>query len=230
MSSSSSIAAARRRRAGGAGGPTPQGKPVQQQQSPTPTSTNVPVNPFTILQQHHVKLNKLEQIIQEIISKETVGGVKIDSMTNQSPPSSSQSDVNVNELGDLIMARVEEQLDLKAFYENDERLMNEIEGLKGIVQSQQLVINGFNNTLYTIMDKLHISAPSSDEITDNHISDIISKSEDETTSLDAFPKSVVIDEANNTIKEFIASSFMEDDDATNNITNEEATCGGLLQA
>lgn len=228
MSSSSSIAAARRRRAGGAGGPTPQSKPVQQQ-SPTPTPTNAPVNPFTILQQHHVKINKLEQIIQELVTKETNNVTTDSTVTNQSTLISTQSGVNVNELGDLIMARVEEQLDLKAFYENDERLMNEIEGLKGIVQSQQLVINGFNNTLYTIMDKLHISAPSSDEITDNHISDI-TKNDDETTTLDAFPKSVVIDEANNTIKEFIASSFTEDDDTAKNITNEEATCNGLLQA
>ena len=69
MSSSSSIAAARRRRAGGAGGPTPQSKPTQQQSAPTPTPSNAPINPFTILQQHHVKINKLEQIIQELVTK-----------------------------------------------------------------------------------------------------------------------------------------------------------------
>lgn len=229
MSSSSSIAAARRRRAGGAGGPTPQNKPTQQS-APTPTPSNAPINPFTILQQHHVKINKLEQIVQKLISKESNNATSDSAVTNQSTLNSTQSGVNVNELGDLIMARVEEQLDLKAFYENDERLMNEIEGLKGIIQSQQMVINGFNNTLYTIMDKLHISAPSSGEITDNHISDIVNKNDDEATSLDAFSKSVVIDQANNTIKEFVESSFMEDDDTRKDITNEEVTCNGLLQA
>ena len=86
------------------------------------------------------------------------------------------------------MSRVEQQLDLKAFYDNDERLMNEIEGLKGIIQSQQMVINGFNNTLYTIVDKLNITAPVLDETNNN-----------DDTSSPSFPKSVLIDEANNSI-------------------------------
>ena len=223
MSSSSSIAAARRRRAGGAGGPTPQSKPTQQQSAPTPTPSNAPINPFTILQQHHVKINKLEQIIQEIVSKETGRDMTSSHTTKESassitPASSAQPDININELSDLIMSRVESQLDLKAFYENDERLMNEIEGLKGIIQSQQIVINGFNNTLYTMLDKLHISVPDSVEIDQQSVS-----SANEEVSIDAFPKSVVIDEASNTIKEFIASSMKDDDKI-------DLTCDGLLQA
>jgi len=223
MSSSSSIAAARRRRAGGAGGPTPQSKPAQQQSAPTPTPSNAPINPFTILQQHHVKINKLEQIIQEIVSKESGRDMTSSHTTKESTSSitsafSAQPDININELSDLIMSRVEEQLDLKAFYENDERLMNEIEGLKGIIQSQQIVINGFNNTLYTMLDKLHISVPDSVEIDQQSVS-----SANEEVSIDAFPKSVVIDEASNTIKEFIASSVKEDDKI-------DLTCDGLLQA
>lgn len=223
MSSSSSIAAARRRRAGGAGGPTPQSKPTQQQLAPTPTPSNAPINPFTILQQHHVKINKLEQIIQEIVSKETGRDMTSSHTTKESASSitsasSAQPDININELSDLIMSRVESQLDLKAFYENDERLMNEIEGLKGIIQSQQIVINGFNNTLYTMLDKLHISVPDSVEIDQQSVS-----SANEEVSIDAFPKSVVIDEASNTIKEFIASSMKDDDKI-------DLTCDGLLQA
>lgn len=223
MSSSSSIAAARRRRAGGAGGPTPQSRPTQQQSAPTPTPSNAPINPFTILQQHHVKINKLEQIIQELVSKETGRDMTSSHTTKESTSSitsasSAQPDININELSDLIMSRVESQLDLKAFYENDERLMNEIEGLKGIIQSQQIVINGFNNTLYTMLDKLHISVPDSVEIDQQSVS-----SANEEVSIDAFPKSVVIDEASNTIKEFIASSMKEDD-------NVDLTCDGLLQA
>ena len=202
MSSSSSIAAARRRRAGGAGGPTPQGNTVQPQTPPTP---NAPINPFTILQQHHIKINKLEQIIQEIVSKET--GRDITSIPSAKESSSSMpSDVNINELSDLIMSRVEEQLDLKTFYENDERLMNEIEGLKGIIQSQQLVINGFNNTLYTMLDKLNISAPDTTDTA--NISEETISSTNENVTMEAFPKSIVIDEASNTIKEFIATSTM----------------------
>jgi hypothetical protein len=223
MSSSSSIAAARRRRAGGAGGPTPQSKPTQQQSAPTPTPSNAPINPFTILQQHHVKINKLEQIIQELVTKETGRDMTSSHTTKESASSitsasSAQPDININELSDLIMSRVESQLDLKAFYENDERLMNEIEGLKGIIQSQQIVINGFNNTLYTMLDKLHISVPDSVEIDQQSVS-----SANEEVSIDAFPKSVVIDEASNTIKEFIASSMKDDDKI-------DLTCDGLLQA
>lgn len=219
MSSSSSIAAARRRRAGGAGGPTPQSKPAQQQSAPTPTPSNAPINPFTILQQHHVKINKLEQIIQEIVSKETGRDMTSSHTTKESTSSitsasSAQPDININELSDLIMSRVESQLDLKAFYENDERLMNEIEGLKGIIQSQQIVINGFNNTLYTILDKLNISAPYSSDIVDTtNIFEETNSSTNENVTMEAFPKSVVIDEASNTIKEFIASSMKEEDDA-----------------
>lgn len=190
MSASSSIAAARRRRAGGAGGPTPQNKPPPPPQQTT--ASNVPVNPLTILQQHHAKIIKLEQIIQELVSKET--SVKTDSSI-----SSKSTDINIGEISDLIMSRVEQQLDLKAFYDNDERLMNEIEGLKGIIQSQQMVINGFNNTLYTIVDKLNITTPVLDETNNN-----------DDTSPPTFPKSVLIDEANNSIKEFIVSELQED--------------------
>ena len=205
MSSSSSIAAARRRRAwgaggaGGAGGPTPQNKPPPPQQQPTTssssTNSNGPVNPITILQQHHVKINKLEQIIQKIISND----IDSSSLKTGSSSSSTPTDINIDEIGDLIMAKVEQQLDLKAFYDNDERLMTEIEGLKGIIQSQQLVINGFNNTLYTILDKMNITAPVLDKTNNN-----------EDISPPTFPKSVIIDEANNSIKEFIASELQQD--------------------
>ena len=218
MSSSSSIAAARRRRAGGAGGPTPQSNPVQQQ---TPPPSNAPINPFTILQQHHIKINKLEQIIQEIVSKETGRDITNRPIAKESSPST-PSDMNINELSDLIISRVEEQLDLKAFYENDERLMNEIEGLKGIIQSQQMVINGFNNTLYTMLEKLNISAP--DTTDTSNTDEETNSSTNENVTMEAFPKSVVIDEASNTIKEFIATSMREEDTplVINNI--EEVTC------
>ena len=218
MSSSSSIAAARRRRAGGAGGPTPQSNPVQQQ---TPPPSNAPINPFTILQQHHIKINKLEQIIQEIVSKETGRDITNRPIAKESSPST-PSDMNINELSDLIISRVEEQLDLKAFYENDERLMNEIEGLKGIIQSQQMVINGFNNTLYTMLEKLNISAP--DTTDTSNTDEETNSSTNENVTMEAFHKSVVIDEASNTIKEFIATSMREDDTplVINNI--EEVHC------
>ena len=233
MSSSSSIAAARRRRAGGAGGPTPQGNPVQQQQQQqqqTPPTSNAPINPFIILQQHQVKINKLEQIIQEIVSKETGRDITSSPNGKESYSSSTPSDVNINELSDLIMSRVESQLDLKAFYENDERLMNEIEGLKGIIQSQQVVINGFNSTLYTMLDKLNISAPDTIDSVDSvetvdSVEETVESNFDEKVTMETFPKSVVIDEASNTIKEFIATAMISNDD-----TNMSVIQQGLLQS
>ena len=228
MSSSSSIAAARRRRAGGAGGPTPQGNPVQQQQQQqTPPPSNAPINPFIILQQHQVKINKLEQIIQEIVSKETGRDITSSPNGKESSSSSTPSDVNINELSDLIMSRVESQLDLKAFYENDERLMNEIEGLKGIIQSQQVVINGFNSTLYTMLDKLNISAPDTVDSVDSvdSVEETVESNFDEKVTMETFPKSVVIDEASNTIKEFIATAMISNDDTNMSVIQE-----GLLQS
>jgi hypothetical protein len=245
MSASSSIAAARRRRAGGAGGPTPQNNTVQQQQQQqqqTPPPSNAPINPFIILQQHHIKINKLEQIIQDIVSKETGRDITNSPSAKESSSPSTPSDVNINELSDLIMSRVESQLDLKTFYENDERLMHEIEGLKGIIQSQQVVINGFNSTLYTMLDKLNISAPDTVDTVDSvetvETVETVENMEtvdsvetvgsvgtvesnfDEKVSTESFPKSVIIDEASNTIKEFIATSMLSNDDTNMSVIQQ----------
>ena len=137
----------------------------------------------------------MEQIIQKIISKDTDSS----SLKTGSTSSSMPTDINIGEISDLIMSRVEQQLDLKAFYDNDERLMNEIEELKKIIQSQQMVINGFNNTLYKIVDKLNIGP---------HV--LYETNNNDNTSPPTFPKSVLIDEANNSIKEFIASELQQD--------------------
>lgn len=211
MSSSSSIAAARRRRAGGAGGPTPS-TPSQNGASShasSPQAPSTPVNPLVLLQQHHIKINVMEKMIHEISLKQSALNV---SSTNSSgsiaPQSQSQSpnpDLNINELTDLIMNKVEGQLDLKAFYENDERLMTEIEELKTIVQSQQMVINGLNSTLYTIIEKLNIS-PLHDKTGVDEMTKEFVDAETGDDMIATFPKSVIINEANNTIKEFIAES------------------------
>lgn len=239
MSSSSSIAAARRRRAGGAGGPTPS-TPSQNGASShasSPQAPSTPVNPLVLLQQHHIKINVMEKMIHEISLKQSALNV---SSTNSSgsiaPQSQSQSklqspnpDLNINELTDLIMNKVEGQLDLKAFYENDERLMTEIEELKTIVQSQQMVINGLNTTLYTIIDKLNISPlqdkPSVDEMTREFVD-----AETSDDMIGTFPKSVIINEANNTIKEFIADSMEKNLEVTEYDSKSSITFEGSLQA
>jgi len=239
MSSSSSIAAARRRRAGGVGGPAPtpntsnvsaQGHPSSQQQTPS-----APINPLMLLQQHHIKINAMEQMLNEISLKQSVLNVNsTNSSSNNVKSSPSQPDLNLNELSDLIMNKVEGQLDLKAFYENDERLMNEIEELKTMVKSQQMVINGLNNTLYIILGNLKMS-PLSETLTDADAGDDADAEDD--TDMDkhnqtvpTFPKSVVTDEANKSIKEFIADTLGKKSDVTEYDSKNSITFEGSLQA
>lgn len=167
MSSSSSIAAARRRRAGGPPGPQPpnstSNRPSQNNSSNTqPPPASAPMNPFMLLQQHHVKINMLEQTLKEMASKQdSVNDTRNTRPMESVESSSNNSQLNINELSDLIISKVEGQLDLKALYDNDERLMNEIEELKTIVQSQQMVLNGLNTALYSLITKLDVSVPSS---------------------------------------------------------------------
>ena len=241
MSSSSSIAAARRRRAGGPPGPTPPGsnsnRPSQNNtpnRQPEPPAG--PVNPLILLQQHHIKITMMEQVLKDLVSKQEVGKNEVVSknaqvstpamaanrqMTEQSTP----SQLNINELSDLIMSRMEAQLDLKAFYDNDEKLMNEIEELKSVVQSQQMVINSLNSAVFSLISKLNVSVPNvmtdgmnsdadADADSDAEVDGIFKSEVDMNSSQDrnisnvretltpTFPKSVMINETNNTVKEF----------------------------
>lgn len=186
MSSSSSLAGARRRRAGGGSGPTSTGTPSKPQQQPQQQQQGQQaVNPFQLLQQHHFKIVNLEKSVNDILTKGLTGSVNTTSGDNESGSQLQQRDINIEELSKVIMTNVETQLDFKAFYDNDERLMNEIEELKKTVHSQQMIINGLNTTLYSIVDKLNISV-------------------NETTETDGptFSKSVVVNEEKHEIKEF----------------------------
>ncbi len=240
MSSSSSIAAARRRRAGGPPGPTP---PGSNSSRPSPNNTPNrqpeppagPINPLMLLQQHHIKITMMEQVLKDLVSKQEL--VKNDVSKNAqvsaqvNPPSMAAnrqmteqptpSQLNINELSDLIMSRMEAQLDLKAFYENDEKLMTEIEELKAVVQSQQMVINSLNTAVFSLITKLNVSVPTNivSELDAEHDADHdgsidaevdgVFKTEVETNSSNVretltptFSKSVMINETNNTVKEF----------------------------
>ena len=181
MSSSSSIAAARRRRAGGPPGPQPpsstSNRPSQNNSDNTPQSQASPINPLMLLQQHHAKITSIDQVLQDIVKNQDVLNNDILTInTKITTPdvnginssenmimSTANSQINVDEISDLVMSRVEGQLDLKAFYDNDEKLMNEIETLKTVVQSQQLVINGLSTTLHSILTKLDILMSSTEE-------------------------------------------------------------------
>jgi len=196
MSSSSSIAAARRRRAGGPPGPQPPGstsnRPSQTNLDNTQQAPSSPINPLILLQQHHAKIISMDQMLQDIVKNQDILNNDVISINTKitsplingitSPEnmllSTSNSSINVDEISDLVMTRVEGELDLKAFYENDEKLMNEIEGLKTIVQSQQLVINGLSTTLHTILTKLDLIMNSTRETTNAVASKAMMEAED----------------------------------------------------
>ena len=249
MSSSSSIAAARRRRAGGPPGPTPPGsnssRPSQNNtpnRQPEPPAG--PINPLVLLQQHHIKITMMEQVLKDLVSKQELSKNDVSKnaqvnaqsmaanhqMTEQPTP----SQLNINELSDLIMSRMEAQLDFKAFYENDEKLMNEIEELKVVVQSQQMVINSLNSAVFSLITKLNVSVPTnimseldSDDAdaadndesvdaananADDEVGSMFKSEADASQDLNTsnvregltptFPKSVMINETNNTVQEF----------------------------
>lgn len=165
MSSSSSLSAARRRRAGG-GGQQPVSNSVPEQPKPQQpqsiTTGNRPApNPYMLLQQHHVKINELEKKINEISSDKNGESVP----TNVSLDTG-YSQMDPTKFSDMIINRIESQLDLKAFYDNDTRLAGEMEELNKIVQSQQLLINEMNTTLFHVIQQLHLQEPSIDDSKD----------------------------------------------------------------
>lgn len=182
MSSSSSIAAARRRRAGGAPStPTPSSQPSRPQQSQQSTPSQgpgVPLNPLAILQQHHIKIKQLEEMIDELKSQQTTIASVNEAIPSSSPGNNTDfnKQINANEFSDMIISRIETQLDLKAFYDNDIRLSGEIESLHKLVQSQQIVINELNTTMFYMLQRLDIGLPlrDSDELlsTDNVTQDM----------------------------------------------------------
>jgi hypothetical protein len=114
-----------------------------------------------LLQQHHVKINELEKKINEISSDKNGESVP----TNVSLDTG-YSQMDPTKFSDMIINRIESQLDLKAFYDNDTRLAGEMEELNKIVQSQQLLINEMNTTLFHVIQQLHLQEPSIDDSKD----------------------------------------------------------------
>ena len=167
MSSSSSLSAARRRRAGGqqpvSNTRPEQPKPQQNQQQPSPRpGGNSPApNPYMLLQQHHVKINELEKKINELSSEKNSESVPTNVQFD-----TGNSQIDPTKFSDMIINRIESQLDLKAFYENDTRLASEMEELNKIVHSQQLLINEMNSTLFHVIQQLHLQEPSIDDSKD----------------------------------------------------------------
>ena len=172
MSSSSSLSGARRRRAGGSQ-PLMQQPRQQQQQQQQQQPMATQISPMGLLQAHDRRLFLLESSIKELEEK----GINENQDNNVNTNNVNTNNVNTNNVNipniknevmkfvnanimnnikTDIMKYLENEVDLKSFYENDQRLAMEIESLNKVVQSQQVLINNLNNTLYTIIDKLNI--------------------------------------------------------------------------
>lgn len=208
MSSSSSLSGARRRRVGGGSGPTstsgtaPPSKPPQKVSPGLKASNdNNVVNPFQLIQQHEIKLNILHDIIQKIKSEKN-------NIPNNLEPSNSSINIDMEEIYNNIMANVEKQLDLKSFYENDERLMNEIETLKATLQSQQLVINGLSTALYSIVSKLDLSLPPLEP--------------SELNKMDSIPENVIDEDDDDCLTEDVTDNVIDEvnDYVTDNVSDD----------
>ena len=161
MSSSSSLAGARRRRAGGGSGPTSSGQPQQRPPNPStqPQTDPQQVNPFMLLQQHNMKINMIEQTVREFMVNRESNMKNDNNNTN-----TNNNSIDMEAIGNYVLNRVESQLDLKSFYENDNKLMEEINGLKKLVDSQQIIINNLNTTMCGLVHKLDVNASTATSI------------------------------------------------------------------
>lgn len=254
MSSSSSLSGARRRRAGGGSGPTSTSAPPPVPQrtaaglkSATPQPPQNNSNPFQLLQQHEAKLNMLRETLQQVLSE------KNDNSNNQQASGSinmeaiqEKINIDVENVSNFVMERVEKELDLKAFYDNDEKLMNEIESLKVTLHSQQMVINGLSTALYSVVSKLNLAIPdlgenelnvseetsveadeqaikeAEEQAIEEAIEAVIEEEDDETVDKEVtptFPKSVSIVEGDNTTMEFYPMEGNDEDDDNYGLVN-----------
>jgi hypothetical protein len=205
MSSSSSLSAAKRRRGHNTMGGPPPPQSTQQPNNNAPTRAPsrapgpiMPPNPMDILKQHHMMLGDLNDKITEIMSYDNeVSTQNKNELTQQ---------FNTDEVANLLIGKIEEQMDLKVLYENDNNLAKEIDKLHQIINNQQLVLNDMNRLLYFVIESLNLDKP------DLSLSDkpdlSLSDKEKETTlvvdnSEPTFPnKSVEINTDLNEIREF----------------------------
>ena len=240
MSSSSSLAAARRRRASGqqtVSAPPGRGPPPPQSTKQTTSSnnSNIPPNPLMILQQHHAKINMLDEQIQKLLSNQEFPPpipasnppLEKESSDEQNPV---QQQFDLNEVTELLLSRIEGQLDLKVFYDNDQRLATEIENLNKIIIQQQSTLNHLNKLLYFIISnlKLDLNESQDEKVEEKENINLVigdsleNQSEDSMiTQQPTFPKSVKIDLNNNETTEY--TPIEEEEDESNYDPNIEYT-------
>jgi hypothetical protein len=128
-------------------------------------------------------------------------------------------------------------MDLKAFYENDQRLSSEIELLQKTNESQQITLNSLNSTLHYIIQNLKLTDPvlmtnpdvdcsvnmekHDTEMVNDVVNDCLTDTDTDTNVIidgsipPNFPdngRSVIINEVANEIREF--SQMDEDEDGS----------------
>jgi len=162
-----------------------------------------------LLRQHNAKINSIENALRELVTRQTNGPEDI---INESTTLKQQFDLT--ELSNIVMARVESTMDFKALYDNDERLVSEIDSLHKTIESQQITINSLNTTLHYIIQNLGIS--------ENKDMSQVTEETEETENNDTVlivdggispivkEESVVINEENNTIKEIFKMDEVEE--------------------
>jgi len=193
MSSSSSLSAAKRRRGQNTNGPPPP-QTTRNANNIAPAPTQLPImppNPMEILKQHHIMLGDLNDKITEIMSHDSP-------LSNENNNELTQQ-FNTDEVATLLLGKIEEQMDLKALYDNDNNLATEIDKLHQIINNQQLVLNDMNRVLYFIIESLNLEKPdlSISDKKENVTKIVVDNSEP------TFPnKSVEINTDLNEIKEF----------------------------
>ena len=197
MSSSSSLAAARRRRVGGAPGPNvPNNSSTKQSNNSSKVSQNKQTNPFILLQKHDIEIFALKQAIKDMKNNSVNAPLNVPVQETNN-----NTNINIDELSNIVTNNIQNTLDLNAFVENDQQLFTNIEELRSLINSQQLLINELNNTLYYIINNLNLNTL--DKEKEVNYEEVYNEEclEVEDTRNDLNKKSVTINEDENTIQD-----------------------------
>jgi hypothetical protein len=138
-----------------------------------------------------------------------------------------QQRFDLTEVTDLLLSRIEQRIDFRALYENDEKLGGEIDTLHKIILQQQTTLNNLNKLLYFIISslKLELKDESLEEVEksiveEENINLVVGDHRDDHSEdsmipqiQPTFPKSVKIDLNNNETSEYTP---MEDDEEGSN--------------
>ena len=186
----------------------PQSQPQYNANVPTsPTDEKELPHPLMLLKQHNAKINSMEHALRELVTRQSSVSEDIGDDS-----STLKQQFDLTELSNIVMSRVESTMDFKALYDNDEKLVSEIDNLHKKIESQQITINSLNTTLHYIIQQLGLSE-NKDVSTETEPIEV--KDENDLVVDGGIPnivkeKSVVINEENNTIREIFKMDEVEE--------------------